>query len=187
MKALLRTMAPLAALAFSACGGGGGGDSVTPPPSGNDNSAPTISSLTSSLEVLQDSSSGSMTFGIADDRSSASSLTVSAQSSNTQLLPDAGITIGGSGPQRTLLLSPEAGSSGTADVTVSVTDAEGLATTQKLRLTVTAQDASFRNFASDAMQADPEAEPAEVAGHHWMDTAEDDPAAFDTLLTSVAE
>jgi hypothetical protein len=93
----------------------------------------------------------------------------------------------GNAGKRSLLIWPEAGKSGTADITVSVKDADGLVTTQTLPLTVTAQEQSFRDFAISSMNAPEDAAPAEVAGYSWVDTEEENPAAFDSVLSSVAE
>src|SRR5439155_17944284 len=63
-------------------------------------------------------------FGIWDAETAASSLTLSAGSSNTTLLPNANITFGGSGTDRTFTLTPAAGQSGMTTVTITVSDAQ---------------------------------------------------------------
>ena len=64
-------------------------------------------------------------FGIWDGETALSSLTVSATASNPALLPLANIAFGGSGGDRTVSLTPAAGQSGTSNVTITVTDAQG--------------------------------------------------------------
>jgi hypothetical protein len=61
-------------------------------------------------------------FTVRDVETSASSLTLSAFSSNQQLLPDASLVLGGSGNNRTIAITPVAQRSGTATVTLSVID-----------------------------------------------------------------
>lgn len=68
-------------------------------------------------------------FGIWDAETAASSLVVSATSSNTTLLPNANITFGGSGGDRTFTLTPAAGQAGSTNVTITVTDGQGLTAT----------------------------------------------------------
>ena len=50
------------------------------------------------------------------------SLTLTASSSNTSLIPVANITFGGSGPARTVTINPGASQSGSATVTITVSD-----------------------------------------------------------------
>ena len=65
-------------------------------------------------------------FTVSDDSTAAGSLTVSAVSENSTLVPnDAGhISLGGSGASRTLSITPVTGQYGTAPVTVTVDDGE---------------------------------------------------------------
>jgi hypothetical protein len=149
--------------------------------------APTITGLTAELSVLKDSSSDPITFEIGDDATAAEALEVSVASSDEALLPLAGIQLGGYGASRSLLLVPEPGKSGTAQVTVSVKDAQGSVSTQALALDVSTEEKSFREFTVTSLDTSEEAEPAEVAGANWVDTEEDDPAAFDQVLAAIAE
>ncbi len=189
MKNLMRMIPPLAALALGACSGGGGNGSSTeqPPPMGNSNTAPGISGLAAKSSVLQDGSSEPIAFEVSDAEADASALRVTVSSSNPELLRVAGISIGGNDRERTLLLTPQPGRSGTATITVSATDPEGLSANRALSLTVTTREESFRNFAVATIGAAPDSQPAEVAGHAWMDTATNDPSAFDGVLSAIAE
>lgn len=189
MKTTPWMLPSLAALALGACsgGGGGGGGAMTPPPTGSGNTAPTIAKLAPSSVVLQNGSSEPIPFEVSDAQSAAAQLEVSVQSSNADLMPAAGIELGGNASTRTLLFTPEPGKAGTADITVAVRDPDGLTATQTMSLQVTTQEESFRQFALSAIGADPQAQPAEVAGHSWIDTAEEDPQAFDAVLSSIAE
>jgi len=66
-------------------------------------------------------------FSVGDTETPAGELVVVGSSSNQGLLPDSGITFGGSGPARTLTLSPRAGAYGVATVTISVSDGRATA------------------------------------------------------------
>ncbi|MFM7181268.1 MAG: Ig-like domain-containing protein, partial [Verrucomicrobiales bacterium] len=64
----------------------------------------------------------SIAFTVSDVETAAASLTVSATSSNTTLLPVSGITFGGSGASRTVSLAPASGQSGVSTITLTVSD-----------------------------------------------------------------
>lgn len=65
---------------------------------------------------------GQVNLTLADSDTPLNALTVSATSSNTTLLPVSAITFGGSGANRTLTVAPVAGKSGSATVTLKVSD-----------------------------------------------------------------
>lgn len=69
-------------------------------------------------------------------RSLPLSLDVAASSDNPLLLPPAGISLGGAGPQRSLTLAPLPGVAGSAMVTVTATDNAGNVTTRTFQFTV---------------------------------------------------
>src|SRR5688500_1864989 len=85
------------------------------------NGAPTISDIAN-----QTGESGLATpaiaFAIADSESDAAGLGVSATSSNPALVPANAVTFGGSGATRSLTITPAAGRTGTATITVTVSD-----------------------------------------------------------------
>lgn len=99
---------------------------------------PTISAI-SNLAINEDSSSAPIAFTIGDSETSASSLTVTASSGNTTLVPNtlAALAFGGSGASRTLVVTPAANRSGTAVITVTVSDGS-LTATRTFTLTVNA-------------------------------------------------
>jgi len=89
-------------------------------------------------------------FSVNDADTPASSLTVSGISANTALVPNANISFGGSGTNRTITLKPASGQTGTATITVSVSDGARTASDSFL-LTVASQTgvtASFTNSSS---------------------------------------
>lgn len=85
--------------------------------------------------IAQDTSTGAIPFTIVDE--SPETVRLSGSSSNTTLVPDSAIVFGGSGSSRTVTVTPAAGKTGVATITVSATDAEGLAVSATFTLTVT--------------------------------------------------
>lgn len=101
------------------------------------NAAPTISALTDQL-IQQGGTTGAKAFTIGDDTTPAGSLTLSGASSSPSLVPAGNIVFGGSGANRTVTVTPAAGQSGVADITVIVTDGNSASATSGFRLTVNA-------------------------------------------------
>ncbi len=99
------------------------------------NSAPTVSAIANQT-TAEDTLLGPIAFTIGDGESAASGLSVLAVSSNLALLASAGITLGGSGSNRTLTLNPVANANGVVTVTVSVSDGD-LVTQTAFTLTIT--------------------------------------------------
>jgi hypothetical protein len=85
------------------------------------NDAPTISDI-ADLSVNEDTSTGLIAFTIGDLETATSSLTVTRSSNNTALVPVTGIALGGGGANRTLNVSPTTNQSGTAIITITVSD-----------------------------------------------------------------
>ncbi len=100
------------------------------------NSPPTISNILDQV-TNEDVTAGPLSFTLGDVETAAGSLTVSGSSSNQTLVPDANVVFGGSGASRTVTLIPAADQSGTATITITVTDGEASAFDTFL-LTVTA-------------------------------------------------
>jgi len=92
----------------------------------NSNAAPKISRIANqTLDAGQ--STLPLGFTVSDEETTARSLTVSARSSNPNLVSPANIIFGGSGSNRTVVVSPEPNQFGEATIVVSVSD--GAATT----------------------------------------------------------
>jgi len=85
------------------------------------NTAPTISSINSQT-IVTGSSTGPIPFTVGDAQTAAGSLNVTAASSNSTLVPASGIVLGGSGSSRTVSVTPAAGQTGTATITLAVSD-----------------------------------------------------------------
>lgn len=85
------------------------------------NTAPRISGI-ASRSIGQGSSTGALAFTISDAQTAASSLKLSASSSNTKLVPKSNIVFGGSGKNRRVTVTPIKSRTGTAKITVTVSD-----------------------------------------------------------------
>jgi VCBS repeat-containing protein len=71
-----------------------------------------------------DDHSGTINLAVGDVESAAEALTLSASSSNKTLVPNGNLVLGGSDAARTLKVTSVAGRSGTATVTVTVSDGQ---------------------------------------------------------------
>jgi VCBS repeat-containing protein len=65
---------------------------------------------------------GTMKLTVADVDTATGGLTLSATSSNRNLLPNSNISFSGGGAKRTVTISPQANNSGTANITITVSD-----------------------------------------------------------------
>jgi len=92
------------------------------------NALPTITSITN-LAIAVNTNSPAIPFTIGDAESSASGLTVTADSDDTTLVPLSGILLGGTGANRTVTLTPAAGQTGVALITLTVDDGVGTSST----------------------------------------------------------
>ena len=96
--------------------------------------------------INMDSSTGAVAFTVDDVDDVAEDLLVSAVGNNQELLPDANITLGGAGVDRTVTAVPAMGRTGAATVTVTVSD--GAATDQtSFVLTVVNPHPAFSSWA----------------------------------------
>jgi hypothetical protein len=84
--------------------------------------------------ISANSSAGPVSFTITDE--DPAGVILSGTSSNTTLVPAAGIVFGGSGSNRTVTVTPAAGQAGTATITVRATDASGHTASDTFLLTV---------------------------------------------------
>ncbi|USF87813.1 Ig-like domain-containing protein [Candidatus Endoriftia persephone] len=96
---------------------------------------PTISAI-GAITTDEDSATGAIAFVINDAETTPGNLVVTASSSNQTLLPDANITLGGSGADRSVSITPAAQQSGSAVVTVTVADSDGESVSESFNLTV---------------------------------------------------
>src|SRR5207248_8635620 len=103
------------------------------------NTPPTISDV-GSQSVVVNTATGAIPFTVGDAQTAAGSLTVTASSSDTTMVPLSGIVLGGSGANRTVTITPTPGRSGTATITLTVQDGGGLTAADTFQLTVTPQE-----------------------------------------------
>jgi hypothetical protein len=88
---------------------------------GQVNTPPTISSITN-LVIAMDAATPAIPFTVGDAETPVANLTVSGSSDNATLVLPADIAFGGSNGNRTVTITPEAGQTGVANVTVTVSD-----------------------------------------------------------------
>jgi secreted trypsin-like serine protease len=98
------------------------------------NTPPTISKPADVNTPFQTATSP-IAFTVGDIETATADLIVSASSSNTTLLPNTGIALGGANANRTIVLTPAAVQSGTTTITLSVSDGQ-ITTTSTFVLTV---------------------------------------------------
>lgn len=115
------------------------------------NTAPTITSIANQTTMMG-VAVGPLSFTIGDAQTAASSLVLIRISSNTTLVPTANIVFGGSGANRTVTVTPAAGQTGTANITIRVGDGSLLAQTT-FTLTVNAGGNTAPTISSIAGQS----------------------------------
>jgi glycosidase len=109
------------------------------------NTAPSISSIPD-VSAPVSNLIGPIAFTIQDNETPAEALAVSVSSDNAVLFPESSFLLGGSGANRTLSLTPAAGLSGIAEITVTVGDGQ---LESDSRFLVTVGDASLPPSLSD--------------------------------------
>ena len=90
------------------------------------NTSPTISDIPNRV-IDEDGTTGPLPFTIGDAQTAASELLVTMASSDTTLVPESGMVLGGSGANRTITVTPAANLSGTTTITITVSDGELMA------------------------------------------------------------
>src|SRR5690606_21236767 len=85
------------------------------------NTPPTISQL-ADQEVAEDTALGPLAFVVGDAESQLSDLSVTAASSDPDLVPVANITLAGTTAERTVSITPGTDKSGVVVITLTVSD-----------------------------------------------------------------
>lgn len=98
------------------------------------NTAPTLSEITDQL-TDEATTTPVLPFTVADSETAPAALIVTGTSSDVQLVPNDNIVIGGSNANRNVRVTPAAGKSGTATITLTVSDGS-LSATETFTLTV---------------------------------------------------
>jgi len=165
-------------LVVAACGSGSGGDKPMPDPVVN--TAPVISGI-SDRTSSQDTVVGPIEFSVGDRETDASMLKVSAAANATSVVPADGIVLGGSGAVRSITLTPLEAATGAVSVTLTVTDADGAATSRQFNVMVNARNASIREMALATFAKSGSDDATVVNGITFVQDA-DDPAIFQPLM-----
>lgn len=92
------------------------------------NTKPTLTALQGFQIISPGQTPSAVSFTVGDAETAADSLSLVATSSNTDLVPNANLTLGGSGGSRTVQVSPVAGQIGSAVIRLRVSDALGART-----------------------------------------------------------
>ena len=123
------------------------------------NDAPTITAITDQT-TTEDVATPALPFTIGDAETPATSLTVTASSSNKTLVPDANVVVSGSDISRSVTVTPASNQTGTTTITLTVSD--GVQTTSiSFQVTVTgANDPPTIAAISDQTTAESTATPA---------------------------
>ena len=87
------------------------------------NTPPTITGIADKT-INEDRFTAAISFTVGDAETAATSLMLSRSSSNTRLVPANNIVFGGSGTNRTVRVTPAANQSGSATITLSVSDGQ---------------------------------------------------------------
>lgn len=102
------------------------------------NQAPTISTISDQL-INKETNTGLLTFALADDTTPIDSIILSTASSNQSIIKDAGISLGGSGGNRTIKVTHLSSSTtGKCSITVTAMDLNGVTTFLTFWITVNA-------------------------------------------------
>ena len=177
-KTGMGSLALLAAttLVVAACSSGDDGYKPPPPPA---NTAPGIAAITD--KMADQDTVVTFDFGIEDRETAAGSLIVSAAADSTALFPADGVVLSGSGATRTLTLTPLEATTGTATISLRVTDAAGLEATRSFQVAVNAKNASIRALTFDTFAKGDADVPTTLNGLTIQQDA-DDPDVFAALI-----
>ena len=157
-------MLAVTALTVTACGGGGSG-------SAGQSGAPMVSAF-GSQSVPQDTLA-SASFTVSDD-GGTDALMLSASSSDPSIVTVDGITITGSGANRTVNVMPAEDATGRVNVQIIAKDAQGNVGTNILPLTFNAVNQSILAYTTTTFAKDESDTPVQVSGFTFVQDADDD-------------
>lgn len=178
-KLLTSSLAVLALGGVAACSSSDDSAAALPPPA-QGNQAPRLAGLTDT--TIDASTTGSVAFTVSDAESFANELDVSVTSSDPDLLPPEAVAIAGTGTVRTAVLTPTEFQTGSAALTVTVTDPQGAQDSDSVNINVVGQPTSVRDFTNDVFALPANEDPVLLSGKEFVMDAADDPTAFDQLI-----
>jgi len=164
-------------LVVAACGSSGGSN-MQPMPMAN--TAPGISAI-SDRSVDQDTVVGPIEFSVTDAETSANQLTVTAGASGASVFPADGITLAGTGAVRSITLTPLEATTGSATITLTVIDGEGVRTERSFQVMVNVRNASIKDWALTTFAKGESDEVTVMNGFTFTQDA-DDAAIFQPLI-----
>jgi hypothetical protein len=164
-RARVLAMLAVTALAVTACGGGGGSGSAA------QGGAPTVSAF-ASQSANQDTLTSAM-FTVSDD-GGADALMLSASSSDPSIVSVDGITITGSGANRTINVMPAEDATGRVNIQINAKDAQGNVGFNILPLTFNAVNQSILSYTTTTFAKDESDTPVQVSGFTFVQDADDD-------------
>ncbi|MFK7831044.1 MAG: hypothetical protein AB8B57_14800 [Congregibacter sp.] len=138
------------------CSGDSGGSSNDAP-----DLSPTISSVADQT-ISANSVANEVSFSVGDDMTSPAALSIAVSTENPELLSEAGLALEGEGEQRILLLTPTAGQTGEASITLVVSDSAAQSTEIRFLVSVVPQQLSFSDVVRDAFSAAANATPISI-------------------------
>lgn len=152
---------------------------VGPPP----NTPPTVTTIPTQ-SVNEDGTVGPIAFTLGDDATAPGALTVLAVSSNPTLVPNANVTLGGSGASRTVTVVPVANRSGQTTITISITDGGSPALTTTLAFAVNV--APVNDFPTITQIVSPQSTPEDTTKGPLIFTVNDAETSPAALVLSAA-
>jgi hypothetical protein len=159
---------------IAACGGGGGSGSAPSP----QNTAPRLTGV-GNQSIDQDTSTAALPISVSDD-GGVDAVGLAVSSSDAAIVAREGIVLGGSGANRTVTITPAEDATGQVNVMVTATDAQGLASTLTIPVTVRAVQRSIAGYTATTFAQMENDDPAKVSGFTFIQDADDN--AFDSLL-----
>ncbi len=164
MKTMYVSLAALSVL-LTACGGSGSNADVPM------NQAPSIT-LIDQQKTIANAPSAPIAFSVNDEQLTA--LSISATSDRQQLVPDDGLSLAGSGSERTITVTPADDVTGDAFITIIATDAAGLSASTSFLLVVDPEQRSMQQFARDTFATDADDDPVLINAVDFIRDAEAD-------------
>ena len=148
------------------------------------NAAPTLSAITN--KVSDQDTMVTVDFSVDDRESGSGSLTVSASADGTSVFPADGVVLTGSGGTRTLTLTPLESATGTATISLNVSDPAGATTTRAFQVAINVKNGSMRTAVLDTFAKAETDAVTTINGWTALQDA-DDPAVFAALIPAGEE